>query len=111
MSLLFDFFGDFLTEKQREYFDLYYNEDLSLSEIAQNVGITRQGVRDIIVRAENILTEAERKTGIVSRYLSRNAEIDRASEIAERISSLSPAGSEVSALAEELSCLLSGLKN
>ena len=111
MSLLFDFFGDFLTDKQREYFDLYYNEDLSLSEIAQNVGITRQGVRDIIVRAENILTDAEKKTGIVARFLSRNAEIDRAADLARRITELSPEGSELSSLAEELSGVLSELKN
>ena len=111
MSLLFDFFGDFLTDKQREYFDLYYNEDLSLSEIAQNVGITRQGVRDIIVRAENILTDAEKKTGIVAWFLSRNAEIDRAADLARRITELSPEGSELSSLAEELSGVLSELKN
>lgn len=110
MSLLYDFFGDFLTEKQREYFDLYYNEDLSLSEIAENVGITRQGVRDIIVRAENILTEAERKTGIVSRYLSRNAEIDRATELAHRIRELS-SDDEISSIADELCGVLTGLKN
>ena len=56
MTMLFDFYGDMLTEKQREYFDLYYNEDLSLGEIASNVGISRQGVRDIIVRAESTLS-------------------------------------------------------
>ena len=48
MSLLFDFYGETLTEKQRELFDLYYNEDLSLAEIAEHAGITRQGVRDSI---------------------------------------------------------------
>ena len=51
MSLLFDFYGETLTEKQRELFDLYYNEDLSLSEIAEHAGITRQGVRDSIERS------------------------------------------------------------
>ena len=52
MTMLFDFYGDILTPRQRELFDLYYNEDLSLAEIAENCGISRQGVRDVIVRAE-----------------------------------------------------------
>ena len=52
MTMLFDFYGDLLTDRQKEFFDLYYNEDLSLAEIAENAGITRQGVRDVLVRAE-----------------------------------------------------------
>ena len=68
MSLLFDFYGETLTEKQRELFDLYYNEDLSLSEIAEHAGITRQGVRDSIKRAEHALGEMEQKLGLVARY-------------------------------------------
>ena len=70
MALLFDFYGDMLTERQREFYDLYYNEDLSLSEIAENYGISRQGVRDVIVRAEATLTELEDKTGIIRRFHS-----------------------------------------
>ena len=69
MALLYDFYGDMLTDRQKEFYDLYYNEDLSLAEIAENYGITRQGVRDVIVRAEGILTELEDKTGIVRRFL------------------------------------------
>ena len=68
MCLLFDFYGDMLTDKQRELFDLYYNEDLSLSEIAEHAGITRQGVRDAIVRAEHTLRQVEDKLGLVARY-------------------------------------------
>lgn len=68
MSLLFDFYGEMLTEKQRELFDLYYNEDLSLAEIAEIAGITRQGVRDGIKRAEHTLGEMEHKLGLVARY-------------------------------------------
>ena len=56
MTMLFDFYGMLLTDRQKEFFDLYYNEDLSLAEIAENAGITRQGVRDVLVRAEAILT-------------------------------------------------------
>jgi Uncharacterized protein conserved in bacteria len=75
MTMLFDFFGELLTDKQKEYFDLYYNENLTLSEIAENEGISRQGVRDIIVRAEAILNETEDKTGIVKRYAQLQGDI------------------------------------
>ena len=68
MTMLFDFYGELLTERQKEFFDLYYNEDLSLAEIAENNGITRQGVRDVIVRAEAILTDLEDKTGLIKRF-------------------------------------------
>ena len=68
MTMLYDSYGDLLTDRQKEFYDLYYNEDLSLAEIAQNYGITRQGVRDIIVRAEASLQEIEEKTGLIFRY-------------------------------------------
>ena len=76
MTMLFDFYGELLTERQKEFFDLYYNEDLSLAEIAENAGISRQGVRDVIVRAENYMTEIEDKTGLIKRFIERNAQID-----------------------------------
>ncbi len=67
-AMLFDFYGELLTDKQREYFDLHYNEDLSLAEIALLEGISRQGVWDIIRRAETSLRETEKKTGLVLRF-------------------------------------------
>ena len=68
MCLLFDFYGEMLTDKQKEMFDLYYNEDLSLAEISEHAGITRQGVRDSIVRAEHTLRDMEQRLGLVARY-------------------------------------------
>jgi predicted DNA-binding protein YlxM (UPF0122 family) len=68
MSMLFDFYGELLTDKQKELFDLYYNEDLSLAEIAEHAGISRQGVRDAIVRSETILRDTEDKLGLVKKY-------------------------------------------
>lgn len=68
ISLLFDFYGDMLTEKQRDVVELYYNDDLSLSEIAENEGITRQGVRDSIKRAEAQLLEMEERLGLARRF-------------------------------------------
>ena len=68
MAMLYDFYGDLLTPRQKEFYDLYYNDDLSLAEIAENYDITRQGVRDTIVRAEKTLEEIEEKTGLIQRY-------------------------------------------
>ena len=81
-TLLFDFFGDLLTEKQQEYFDLYHNEDLSLSEIAESAGITKQGVYDIISRAEKTLIGIEQKTGVIKKWLQARAEVEQ--ELAEK---------------------------
>lgn len=68
ISLLLDFYGRMLTEKQKEVVELYYNEDLSLAEIAQHSGITRQGVRDSIKRAEFQLIDCEEKLGLMQRF-------------------------------------------
>lgn len=67
MSLLFDYYGELLTEKQRTCFDLYYNQDLSLSEIAEEAGITRQGVHDTLLRAEALLQNMEKTTGCIAK--------------------------------------------
>lgn len=66
--LLLDFYGDILTDKQKDAIDLYYNEDLSLAEIADHFGITRQGVRDSIKRGEDILLEMEEKLKLAERF-------------------------------------------
>ena len=55
MALLYDYYGELLTEKQRTCFDLYYNQDLSLSEIAEDLGVTRQGVHDTPRRSSGTL--------------------------------------------------------
>jgi len=88
MTMLFDFYGELLTERQKEFFDLYYNEDYSLAEIAENAGISRQGVRDVIVRAESAMQEVEDKTGIIKRFLARNAHLDAIVKAAGEISTL-----------------------
>ena len=67
-AMLLDFYGELLTEKQRECYDLHYNEDLSLSEIAEQSGISRQGVWDNIRRAEASLKQIEEKTGLIRRF-------------------------------------------
>lgn len=88
MTMLYDFYGELLTERQQEFFDLYYNEDLSLAEIAENYGISRQGVRDVIVRAEGIMTEMEDKTGIIKRFHLMQKQLSSASENLDKIISI-----------------------
>lgn len=70
VALLFDFYRNVLTPRQIECVDLYYNEDLSLAEISEHLGITRQGVRDNIVRAEKSLFDIESRLGLAARFLS-----------------------------------------
>ncbi len=80
-TMLFDFYGELLTDKQKEYFDLHYNEDLSLAEIAQSEGISRQGVWDIIRRAEESLRRFEDKTGLVGRFAAQKELLSRAERL------------------------------
>ena len=85
MAMLFDFYGDLLTDRQKEFYDLYYNEDLSLAEIAENYGISRQGVRDVIVRAEAAMTEVEDKTHIIRRFHQMQGQIAAIDQAADRL--------------------------
>ena len=92
ISVLLDHYGAMLTEKQREVIDLYYNDDLSLAEIAEQEGITRQGVRDNIKRAEAQLIEMEETLHSAARFkrmMETFEEIDQAlAEMEKEYSSL-----------------------
>ena len=76
-SVLLDFYGPVLTDKQRVILTEYYDEDLSLAEIAENLGITRQGVRDAIKHGEAALDELEQKLGNARRHTRMQADLDR----------------------------------
>ena len=75
LTLLFDLYGELLTDKQRDCFDLHYNQDLSLAEIAELRGTSRQGVHDAVTRAEAQLLRLEEVTGCLAqqRRLARCA--------------------------------------
>ena len=84
-TMLFDFYGDLLTDKQKEYYDLHYMSDLSLFEIAEMNGTSRQAVWDIIRRAEQTLRQIEEKTGLVARAMQRRQTL---AEIAAEVDAL-----------------------
>lgn len=88
ISLLFDFYGEMLTEKQRDLIDLYYNQDLSLGEIAEIENITRQGVRDSIKRGESYLVELEDKLGLLEKNKLLNQSLIKMQKIADDVAAL-----------------------
>ena len=85
MAVLIDFYGEMLTAKQRDFLEDYYNDDLSLSEIAENEGITRQGVRDAIKRAETQLQDMENRLGVAKRYEELRKGLDEIISVSNQI--------------------------
>ena len=100
-SMLLDFYGELLTDKQREYCELHFNEDLSLSEIAEQCGISRQGVWDNIRRAVSSLEQIEEKTGLIRRFSETRGALGELSAKAERLLAM-PLGGEARVLAGEI---------
>ena len=107
MTILLDFYGDMLTPRQREFLDYYYNQDLSLAEIAANVGITRQGVRDAIKRAECQLTEMEQRLKLAARFREVKKGLAEIMDCATQIS----AENRKSALSREINDLTVRIKS
>lgn len=87
-TMLFDYYGELLTDKQRLYYDLHFNEDYSLAEIAEQNGTSRQAVWDIIRRAEQTLCEFEEKTGLIRRADEQRAELGRAASELARLQTM-----------------------
>ncbi|HOM43112.1 MAG TPA: putative DNA-binding protein [Bacillota bacterium] len=85
IALLFDFYGQLLTEKQIEIVDMYYNNDLSLGEISEQQGISRQGVYDTLKRAERTLYQYEEKLGLVDRFLKQKQNMEKIIEMLEEL--------------------------
>ena len=77
ISILNEIYGKLLTKKQKEIINDYYNNDLSLSEIAENQNITRQAIRDILKKGENKLLEYEQKLGFMKRMLNQEKKIEK----------------------------------
>ena len=85
ICLLFSFYRNMLTKRQIDCVDLYYNEDLSLAEISELLGITRQGVRDNIKRAENTMNDTEERLGLVSKFLGISKKLAKIDDIIREI--------------------------
>lgn len=83
-ALLYDFYGELLTSHQKEIYEQFVLEDLSLSEIAEDAGISRQGVHDLIKRCNKTLEGYEAKLHLVEKFLSIKEKIHRMNELLEK---------------------------
>ena len=117
-SLLYDFYGQLLSRRQQEVMALYHEENFSLSEIAEEFGISRQAVHDTLKKAEQALAEYEAKLGLVARLVQSKKAI---TDIDERIDNLifeltkaeggEPAGeANIVAKLEEIKTIINGLE-
>lgn len=106
VSWLYDFYGKLLTEKQQAIIELYYNQDLSLGEIAEDNGISRQAIHDIIKRAEATLEDYEEKLGMLKKHLY---EIETFDEILDLLQSNQPCEAKLDGVRERITRLMSYL--
>ncbi|HWQ79768.1 MAG TPA: YlxM family DNA-binding protein [Anaerovoracaceae bacterium] len=85
ISMLYDFYGPLLTAKQRELLKLHHEDNYSLSEIAEEYGISRQGVHDAVKKAEKALHEYESKLGLISRFNATEKAVKNADSEIDRL--------------------------
>jgi predicted DNA-binding protein YlxM (UPF0122 family) len=83
MNMLFDFYGQLLTDRQKDFMELYYCHNLSLGEIADEFKVTRQAVYDTLKRAEQVLSKYEAKLGLVARFKTERNKLADAAAILE----------------------------
>ena len=83
INYLLDFYGEVLNDRKRGVLELYYNEDYSLSEIADQIGISRQGVRDIIKKGEDELIYLEEKLGLYKKFKTIKSHADELLSVIE----------------------------
>jgi len=88
MNLLFDFYGQLLTDRQKDFMELYYAHNLSMGEIADEFNVTRQAVYDTLKRAEQILYQYEEKLGLVARFKSERNKLSDAAALLDESGSV-----------------------
>ena len=102
IGFLLDFYGEVLSDRKREVLDAYYNDDLSLAEIATDLGISRQGVRDLIKKAENELFFYEEKLGLAKKFREAAEHAARLRSLAQQYALPEEIRQEISALEDSV---------
>lgn len=111
LNIYFDFYGQLLTQKQRDVFRMYYLNDYSLGEISQDLHISRQGVFDVLKRSEKVLERYEKKLGLVKKFEEKQLELRDAFRRLEKIGEIMPADkkAELLDIIKELNEVIEGL--
>lgn len=102
ISMLMDFYGKLLTQKQYDVLDLHYNNDYSLSEISENLGISRQGVFDNLKRAEKTLNFYEEKLQLVKKFLTQKNNIE---DVLNKLRKI-PQNNDINNIIDSLECII-----
>ena len=108
MVLLYDYYGNLLTTRQKECLELRYNQDLSLGEIGEILGISRQGVHDNLSRAEMLLRNMEEKTGCVKRDMACRRAVRSILDAAQQLQSHED--TQVKTLAQQILTAAQGIE-
>lgn len=100
LTLLYDFYGELLTEKQKQVYEMHYQNDLSLSEIGEELSISRQAVRDQLKRTEKILRDYEEKLQLISRFQAQKKAVQEMKRIMEGMEQKAPDASTLRAISK-----------
>ena len=114
-SLLYDFYGGLLTEKQREVMELYHEENYSIVEIAGELGVSKQAVHDNLKKTEKILSDYEDKLGLVAKFVSRTGALNKAradvASLRNELAGTTGVKPELTAKIDEIETLLKGMED
>lgn len=100
LTLLYDFYGELLTEKQKQVYEMHYQNDLSLSEIGEELSISRQAVRDQLKRTEKILRDYEEKLQLISRFQAQKKAVQEMKRIMEGLEQKAPDAATLRAISK-----------
>ncbi len=109
-SLLYDFYGQLLTKRKQEVMELYHEENLTLSEIAEEFGISRAAVHDSLKSAEKSLQEYEQKLNLVSKFVKTNEAIGRIDQMIDQLAETYTDDPKLVNRLEEIKSVINGLE-
>lgn len=101
-AYLYDFYGELLNDHQRKVYEDFYFNDLTLSEIAEEEGISRQGVHDLVKRSARALEEYEKKLHLVDKFLNMKSKVEKIQKLVQEEENLKTIKTEIAKISDEI---------